>query len=92
MQVTFKYHAQIRQAAATISEQVELPDGTELFAALKQLADQRGGTFRAIVLGDAGEVRPGLLVTVNDVVVYRNTLRELAAGDQVALLGPVGGG
>ena len=92
MRVTFEYFAQVRKAAGTESETVAFDDKTELAAALAQVAGQRGEEFRAIVLDEAGAVRPSLLVVVNGQPAPRGEARELADGDSVSLLSAVAGG
>lgn len=92
MKVKFEYFAQVRKAAGVESETLELGEATELAAALAQVAGQRGEDFRAIVLDEAGAVRPSLLVVVNGQPATRGQARELADGDSVSLLSAVAGG
>jgi molybdopterin converting factor small subunit len=92
MKVTLSYFAQVRQAAGTESETMELPDGTDLLAALRKAAEVRGDSFRALVLTAAGELRPSLLLLVNAVPVPRDRSRPLAEGDDIGVFSPVSGG
>lgn len=92
MKITFAYFAQVRAAAGVESETVERPGVTRLAEALAVLAERHGAEFRALVLDDAGTVRPSLLVLVNGQPAGRDASRTLADGDTVSLLSAVSGG
>jgi len=90
--VTFDFFAQVRQAAVVPSERVSLDDGTDLGAALLELAGRFGDDFRGVVLDPSGNVRASLLTLVNGRIVRRDESRRLADGDQVSLISAVAGG
>ncbi len=92
MQVTFKYSAQVRQAAGVEFDRLSLSEGADLLAALGALADRRGEDFRALVVDRDGAIRPSLLVVVNGQVVPRGERCSLADGDQVSIISAMGGG
>ena len=92
MLVTFKYFAQVRQAAGVESDQLALGDQADLRAALSELARRHGDRFRALVLDEGGAVRAGLLMLVNGQLVPRGEQRRLAEGDQVSLISALAGG
>ena len=92
MNITLKYFAQVREAAGVESEQVQLPDGSDLAAAIEHAAAAHGDAFRATVLAEGGGVRPSLLLLVNSVPVPRGTFRELHDGDEIGVFSPVAGG
>ncbi len=92
MNVTFRYFAQIREAAGVESEQIQIPEGRDVTLALKQAAMAHGDAFGALVLSDDGEVRPSLVLLVNSIPVPRGTPRELHDGDEIRVFSPVAGG
>jgi molybdopterin converting factor small subunit len=91
MPITFHYYAQVRQAADVEAEPVDRADAASLGAALAALAGRHGPEFRALVLDDAGRIRPSLLVLVNGQPA-RDPGRALADGDEVTLLSAIAGG
>jgi molybdopterin converting factor small subunit len=92
MKITFTYFAQVRAAAGVETEPVELAGTPRLAEALAGLAERHGPDFRALVLDDAGAVRPSLLVLVNGQPAGGDGGRTLADGDAVSLLSAVAGG
>ena len=92
MQVTINYFAQVRQTTGVESEQVSLDDGINIQAALSELAGRHGEDFRAMVLEQAGNVRPGLLTVVNGQSVPNPQQHRLADGDEISLISAVAGG
>jgi molybdopterin synthase catalytic subunit len=76
MQVTVRLFAGLRERAGTSERELELPEGA-------RVAD----VWRALGLGDEPT---GLLYAANQAYVPRE--RELADGDEVALIPPVSGG
>ena len=90
--VTLSYHAQVRAAAGVESEKVELPAAADLPAAVRAAAALHKDDFRKLVLDEAGDVRPSLLVLVNGVPAPHSGTKALADGDEVGLLSAVSGG
>ncbi len=66
-QVTFSYTGQLANAAGTPEEIVDLPDGTDVRAALDQLAARYGEKWRELTLTDDGSIRSTLLVVLDGV-------------------------
>ena len=92
MKVTFSYFAQVRRAAGVETETVELPDGSELAAAVAEIADRHGDELKAIVLDDGGGVRPSILLLVNGAPVSRGASPALSDGSAVSVFSAVAGG
>ncbi len=92
MNVTFSYFAQVRRAAGVESETVELPDGTDLAAAVAKVAGRHGDELKAIVLDEDGGVRPSILLLVDGAPVARGTSPALADGGAVSIFSAVAGG
>ncbi len=92
MKVSMVYFAQLKDAAGTSSEIVELPDGADLASAVSDAARRHGEAFRKIALDEGGNIRPSLLVTVNGRPAARGAVVELRDGDEISLLSPIAGG
>jgi molybdopterin converting factor small subunit len=92
VKITFKYYAQVRQAAGVESEQDVLAEGADMAAALEAAARRHGPAFRKLVLDEFGVVRPSMLVMVNGVPAPRGGQRQLRDGDEITLLSAVSGG
>ncbi len=76
MRVVVKLFAGLRERAGTGERELDLPEGSRLANVWPQL--------------DLGDEPPGLLYAVNK--AYADAGRELADGDEVALIPPVSGG
>lgn len=92
MRVRFNYFAQIRQAAGVDTLLLDLNDGTTLAQALTQVANQHGESFRSLVLVAPNQVRPSIILLLNDTAVRNDLTRALKDGDSISLLSPLSGG
>lgn len=92
MQVTVKYMAQLKQAAGTGRETVEVTAGCTVPTLLRDLAGKRPDAFRRIVLDAQGNLQPCLLFFVHEEQVRPEEQRELRDGDVVTVLAPMAGG
>lgn len=90
MNITVHYLAQVKQAAGTPSEVVDVPDGCSVHALLQQLIERRAHTLRALVCDAAGLPHPALLVFVGD--QQAEPTQSLREGDSVTVLTPMAGG
>jgi len=86
------YFAQVRQAAGVESERASFDEGVDIRTALSELSERHGDDFRALVLDQAGAVRPGLLTLVNGQSVPNRQQHRLADGDEISLISAVAGG
>jgi molybdopterin converting factor small subunit len=59
---------------------------------LRGLAGRHGAEFQSLVFDDTGNVRPSILVAVNDEQVMPDAAVPLHLGDSVAILSPMSGG
>ena len=94
MKVTVQFEAQLRQVAAINELQVELPDRASVNSALLCVCEQLGEPLHERLLTADGQVRPSVMVFVNDrpVVSSVNEPHQLIDGDVVLLLPPISGG
>lgn len=88
MKVSIRYHAQIRQAAGMDRESVDVGEGGTALDALR--AAEHGPAFSALLLDDQRNLRPSILLLVNDVPA--DAAHPLQAGDRVSVFSPVAGG
>ncbi len=92
MNITVEYTAQIKRAAGTARESVEVPDGATVADVLRQAADGRDDSFRRHVLTGDSTPQPTLLIFVADEQVRADSAEPLADGTTVTLLAPISGG
>jgi molybdopterin converting factor small subunit len=92
MHVAVRYLAQLKQAAGSAGEQVEVPSPCSAEELLKHLAQLHGDTLRDLLLDAAGKRQPTILVFVGDVQVAPGDSAQLRDGDVVTLLSPMAGG
>ena len=88
MNITVNYYAQLRQAAGTETETIEIPDGTTVPDALRSV--DHGEAFKTLLFDDAGALRPVILLVVNDLPAMPD--RILNSGDSLSVFSPVAGG
>lgn len=88
MKIKFNYFAQIRKAAGTESEAIDVADGSTVLAVLKTV--NHGAEFNGLLFDATGALRPVILFVVNDIPAAPD--RKLADGDTVNIFSPVAGG
>jgi molybdopterin converting factor small subunit len=90
MQVSVEYLAQIKRAAGTPRETVDLPSGSTLGDLLAALADRHDGAFRDLLIDAEGRPRRTLLFFLGDQNIDAN--QTLTDGHVVSILAPMAGG
>jgi molybdopterin synthase sulfur carrier subunit len=93
MKVRVQYMAQLRSAVGCSEEQLDLPEGNTLSRLLGQIAE-RHREAKPHLLNENKQVRPSLLLVVNDVAVSARDAETmpLSDGDSILLLPPIAGG
>lgn len=91
MQIQVTYFAQIRKAAGTETETLELPDGADVLASIKAAAAGHNEDFRKLVLAPDGKPNANLIMLINETPAS-GPAHLLKAGDKVAFFSPVAGG
>jgi molybdopterin converting factor small subunit len=91
MKIRVAYHGQLRLAAGTDAEEIDLTGPCGAWELPKLLAKRREALRPALLTRDGQPSRAFLLV-VGDRQVGRSEELALRDGDSVALLPPVGGG
>jgi molybdopterin converting factor small subunit len=92
MRVVVNYLAQLKQAAGTSSEQVEISAPCLVREFLVGLAQRRGARFRNLLLATDGGVQPTVLIFVDDEHIGPGGSTVLHDGAVVTLLSPIAGG
>jgi molybdopterin converting factor small subunit len=92
MQVHVRYMAQLKPAAGTAAETVEVPPGCGIAGLTAILAERHGDAFRRLVHGSGGELRPCVLFFIGDAQVTIGQAVTLREGDMVTLMTPIAGG
>mgnify|MGYP002624460560 CR=1 FL=1 len=90
MQVTIRYMAQLKRAADTNSETLEVDDQSTVQSLLVRLTREHPDLER-MLLND-GQLQPTILVFVGDDQVDDPQAQTLSEGDVVTLLSPIAGG
>jgi len=91
VKIAVRYMAQLRGAAGTAAEQVELDAPCSAADLLKRLAARHGQPFHDLLLEASGDVRPAILLFVGDEQVNPETA-PLRDGDVLTVLTPMAGG
>lgn len=92
MRIAVRYLAQLRQAAGSAEEQIDLQSPCALQHMIRQLAGRHGEAFRRLLLGPADTLQPSILLFVGEEQVRWDTPVELKDGDVVTVLSPMAGG
>ena len=92
MTVTFEYTAQLRRAAGCSREELHLPDGATLTAALRSLAAEHTNEFQRQLLTEHDSLQPSLLVFRGDHQVAAGDDPALGDGETVTIMSPISGG
>lgn len=94
MRLRVQYTAQLRTIVGRAEEVVELPEGSHLADLVARLAGELHREAAAHLLTEAGQLRPSLLVAVNQTAVSPGMAHgtRLTEGDVVSLMPPIAGG
>ena len=92
MQITVQYEAQIRRAAGIRSEIVDVPDGSDVGACVRSVAEAHDDPLRNLLLTSEENVQPSVLLFVNDSQVLSDDESPLSDGDTLTFMTPISGG
>jgi molybdopterin converting factor small subunit len=91
--VTVSYYNMLRLHTGLAQERLELPEGTEVAAAIRRLAERHGPALAELLLSPSGELASHLVVFCNQQLVFPGEpVRPLADGDEVKLFPAISGG
>jgi molybdopterin converting factor small subunit len=92
MRITVHYMAQLKRAAGTALEEIDVDLGCTLGRLVRLLADRHDEGYRRLLLDAAGEVHKSLLFFIGDEQVRPEQDRALRERDVVTVLAPMSGG
>jgi molybdopterin converting factor small subunit len=92
MRVSVRYMAQLRTAAGTAGETIDLDGPCTASDLATRLAARHGDALRRLLLGPDGQLGSMILVFVGNSQVGPGESLSLKDGDVVTLLSPVAGG
>ena len=92
MKITIHYMAQLKQAAGTPSELLELDRPCTVSELVRRLAEQHGDPLRRLLLDAASGLQPTNLFFLGDTQVQPSDPVQLEDGDVVTVLSPIAGG
>jgi MoaD family protein len=92
MKISINYFGQLATITGTASESREVAGGADARTLLSAVAAQYGDGAKRIILDDAGNLRPSLIVMVNGAVIDKGKPLALKDGDAVSLLPAIAGG
>lgn len=92
MQITVEYAAQIKRAAGTPRDDIELESPATLADVVAAIAVKRGDALRGTLLSAQSTVHPSILIFVGDNQVRDAMDHPVQDGDVVTFLSPISGG
>lgn len=92
MEIEVHYATQVKRVAGIRSETVTVPDGCGVHALVRQVAEQHGEGLQKLLLNEAGDVQPGLLLFLGDAQVAAGEDPPLADGAALTIMSPISGG
>jgi molybdopterin converting factor small subunit len=92
MKVTIHYMAQLKEAAGTAWEHLELDGPCKVAELVRRLADRHGDSLRRLLFDATGAIQPTNLFFLGDSQVQPSDAVQLKDGDVVTVLSPIAGG
>ncbi len=92
MHVRIKYFGQLRELAEAEEEQWEPSGGNDLKTALLEKAQAHGDDFRRVIFNRDGNLRPSVMILVNEKPVDKSRPPALEDGDEITVLPAIAGG
>lgn len=92
MRITVRYSAQVKAAAKTAAQVVEVPDQAKVADAVRQAASEGSDELKNLLLSQDGALRTSLLLFVGDDRVAQPDQHALQDGDTIVIMSPISGG
>ncbi len=92
MQVRVEFTGQLKQRLQQSQEMFDVNEGCQVKHLIEKVAQEKGDDFRSVMMNEKGELRPTLLICVNEKQISPPWEAALFEGDVVALLSPISGG
>lgn len=91
--VTVRYYNMLRLHAGVASERLDLPEGTDVAAAISHLAEKHSPAFAGMLLSPDGGLASHLVVFCNQELVFPgDPAAILTDGDELKLFPAISGG
>lgn len=92
MQITVRFEAQVRRAAGAASESLEVDASATVADVVRALARDASAPLRRVLLDDAGNVRPTVMLFLDDEYVRPGDGRPIGAAAVLTITSPISGG
>jgi molybdopterin converting factor small subunit len=92
MRIAVKFQAQLKQAAGTACEQIDIEPPCSVRQLVLQLTERHGRGLQQFLLDPSGRVQATVLLFVGDEQVRSEDRVALQDGDVVTVLSPMAGG
>jgi molybdopterin converting factor small subunit len=92
MKITLDYSSYLLHQIVRPQSAIELDEPYFVQDLIRRLAEEYGETFRNTILDASGNLRPMILLSVNEEQIDWNEPLPLRNGDRIALLSPIAGG
>jgi len=92
MKIHVKYLAQLKNIRGQDQDTLELPSGATIREAIVCLIDKHATKLRDVLLTNAGDLRPSILIFTGDGQIDLASSEVLTDGQTLTLLSPMAGG
>ena len=92
MQIHVLYTAQLKDAAGTAGQLIDLPDESTVRCCLTEIGQMHGERIRAMLFGSDGELLPSILLCLGNEQISIDHPAPLSDGDELILLSAISGG
>ncbi len=92
MRITVRYSAQVKAAAKTASQVIEVPEPATVEVVIRQAAAEGSESLSQMLIANNGTLQPTLLLFVGEDCVSDPNQHELIEGDTVVIMSPISGG
>lgn len=92
MGVTVRYMSQLKAAAGTGEEQIDLETPCPLSDLFDQLGNVHGDMLKRLLCDASGQPQPTLIICIGDKQIAPGDNAQLSDGDEVTLMTPISGG
>ena len=92
MQITVEYAAQIKRAAGTSTEQVDVSAPCSLQELAAMIAQRHGDGLKDLLFDAKGTLRKSVLFFIDDQQVVDGAGRQVSNAERVTIMTPISGG
>ena len=92
MNITAVYTTQLKAALGVAAESLDVADEATIGTLIAALSDRHADDFTRLVLDDAGNLLPSIILCIGDEQVAPGSNQPLSDGDSVTFLSAISGG